>query len=76
MTSCLPYSPESFPSEASDPSPLVVELNELRQRMVRDLEHFLSAELSSPRLTSGLSILRWSRGQSSQTENPVRPAGA
>ena len=36
------------PQEPSDPSPLMVELNLLRRRMVRDLEQFLSLGLSNP----------------------------
>lgn len=40
--------PTSPVRPASEPSPLVVELMLLRQRMVRDLEQFLSIELRNP----------------------------
>ena len=36
------------PEKPTDPSSLLVELMLLRQRMVRDLEQFLTLELSNP----------------------------
>ena len=48
MMSVLTACPVDVDAAASDPSPFVVELTELRQRMVRDLEQFLSFELTNP----------------------------
>ena len=49
MTTLLIHYSITNPTEASGPSPLMVELTALRQRMVRDLEQFLSFELNHPR---------------------------
>ena len=48
MMTLLTACPVDVDPAASDPSPFVVELTELRQRMVRDLEQFLSLELTNP----------------------------
>lgn len=48
MMTLLTACPVDVGPAASDPSPFVVELTELRQRMVRDLEQFLSLELTNP----------------------------
>ena len=48
MTTLLTACPVDLEPTASDPSPFVVELTALRQRMVRDLEQFLSIELTNP----------------------------
>jgi hypothetical protein len=49
MTDSLIHLATAKPEIASGPSMLMVELAELRRRMVRDLEQFLSFELSVPR---------------------------
>ena len=49
MIACLNEPPSGYgPDSAVGGSPIVVELRELRRRMVRDLERFLSIELTSP----------------------------
>ena len=48
MMTLITACPLDVDPAASDPSPFVVELTELRQRMVRDLEQFLSLELTNP----------------------------
>lgn len=48
MPDLLSHPASAKPENPSDRSSLVVELAELRRRMVRDLEQFLSFELSVP----------------------------